>query len=138
MPETIHMRRRGHALHAASEWDGELLAKLPEGADLKAVVSQPRSVPQNAFYWVGLQQIVDNLPEHLESKYPTKRHLHQAFLVATGHVTTLYRIYGTEVLIPDSTSFDQMQPSDFRAYFDKVQRKSMEWLGWSPWAGDEP
>lgn len=133
MSERLWMRRVGQRLEPASQWDAELLENLPAGKDLSAVVTQMRSEPQNAMYWVGLQTIIANLDGDLAERYRTRESFHRTLLIALGYVEVTYKIDGTEVITPASTAFHAMSQKDFSTYFSLAQAKVKAWLGWSPW-----
>jgi hypothetical protein len=126
---TVNMRRIGHNLVAAAEWDGEALEALPENTDLKVKITRARSVDQNSMYWGLLRRVVREGPEWMSNQWPTADELSDALQLELGFVNQIKLPNGMVYGVPKSKSFENMSQTKFNTYFEAVLVKLNEWLG---------
>ncbi|WP_213287536.1 hypothetical protein [Bradyrhizobium sp. sGM-13] len=102
------------ALAPVTPGDEELingLSKKPFLAKLTRV--NPRSVIQNKFYWAVLREVVEH-----QDLYQNATELHLALKVKLGYVESLHFIGGQMLTTVKSTSFDAMDPEEFKHFMD--------------------
>jgi hypothetical protein len=87
------------------------LAKKPFLARLTRV--NPRSVLQNKFYWSVLREVIQH-----QELYKNATELHLALKVRLGYVDAIQFIGGQMVTMVKSTSFDSMDPEEFKHFMD--------------------
>lgn len=129
---TIIMRRKGHALHCASQCEGDMIETFPEGCDLNVAVSRARSLRQNNTYWGLLKWVIENGPEWIGKKWPDKDHLSDALQIDLGYVRYVAMVGGEVRAFPESKSFQEMPQDKFNAYFEAVQKRLIEMCKYDP------
>ncbi|RWF41620.1 MAG: hypothetical protein EOS46_27905 [Mesorhizobium sp.] len=129
---TIIMRRRGHALHATAQWEGDMLETFPEGCDLNVAVSRARSLRQNNTYWGLLGWVIENGPEWIGGKWPEADHLSDALQIDLGYVRYVGMFGGEVRAFPESKSFQEMPQDKFNRYFTAVQGRLTEMCNYDP------
>ena len=92
-------------------------AKLKLGSIVGARIARSRSARHNALYWRVLEAVVK-----AGGRYDNVEHLHMALKVATGHVDVVRLLNGRLVKVPGSTSFDEMNQTEFTAYCTQAFR----------------
>lgn len=107
----------GESFQPASEHDLELVQHLKKGARVRLDVTEFRSLPRNAFYWVVLRLVVENT-----EYFATAEALHKTLLVGCGVVEPVISLDGEILMTPASTAFDKMGEGDFKAYFDRAMQ----------------
>ena len=131
---TVIMRRRGHAIHAIDQTEGEALEQFPEHCDLNVTITRARSLRQNNTYWGLLKWVVDNGPEWIGLTWPDKDHLSDALQIDLGYVRYVADFDGEVHAYPESKSFQEMPQDKFNRYFEAVQVKLIEMCGYDPLA----
>lgn len=107
----------GDAFQPASEADSDMVTHLKKGARVKLDVTEFRSLPRNAFYWVILRLVVENT-----EYFATPEALHKTLLVGCGVVEPVITLDGEILMTPASTRFDRMAEGEFKAYFDRAMQ----------------
>lgn len=129
---TIIMRRRGHAIHAIDQIEGEALEVFPEHCDLNVTITRARSLRQNNTYWGLLKWVIDNGPEWIGKTWPEPDHLSDALQIDRGYVRLVADFDGEVRAYPESKSFQEMPQDKFNRYFEAVQRRLVEMCGYDP------
>lgn len=99
-------------LSPATPHDQEMLMEMvAPGRDVRAKLTQPRSLPQHRFYWGLLQKVVENHPF-----YRTAEALHVWLKIKQGLVDAIELHDGHTHIRVGSTSFDNMDGIRFKQY----------------------
>lgn len=116
MAVEIHVRKNAAGnLVPFGPNDAELLADLPQKVALKAKLSQPRSVPHNAKYWVMLKRVVDN-----QDLIPSTDVLHGLLMQRLGYATEYRLRDGSTYFHKGSTAFNRMTQQEYNLYYEKA------------------
>jgi phosphoglycerate dehydrogenase-like enzyme len=109
--------RKGHGsfLAPVDELSQTELGKIGAGEVVSVTLKKARNPKLNSLYWSLLHKVFDN-----QERYQTVDELHDALKLAAGASKVLHLVDGTEVLIPDSTSFDAMDELKFREFFKRA------------------
>lgn len=111
----VHPPERRGVLVPATVHDMEMLTKhVTPGKDVRAKLTQSRSLPQHRFYWALLQKTVDSHPF-----YASADALHIWLKLKLGHVEYIELHDGRVHIRAGSTSFEKMDGITFREYLDK-------------------
>ena len=92
-------------------YDAELLDGYASGSLFALKDRSRRSTPQNSYYWVKLNRIVD-----ATGGWANAETLHKQVLRACGYVTQVMSLNGGIRDEPDSTAFSAMKPKEFTQY----------------------
>lgn len=132
MANTFIMRREGMGLVPIDQVEAAAFDGAAKYGPIYKVVTtepKPRSLPQNNTYWWLLNLTVENWPESLPP-VPTKNHLSDLLQLELGWTTVITLPNGFIYAVPQSKSFKSMKQDDFNKYFNQVQVKLTEWLGY--------
>jgi len=86
-------------------------AKLKVGSLVGARIARSRSIQHQKMYWSVLSAAV-----RATDWWETPELLHIALKQATGYVTPVRLMNGRLILVPGSTSFDEMDQDTFSSY----------------------
>jgi hypothetical protein len=89
----------------------EFTSAISPGADVRAVLTQSRSLPEHRFYWGLLGKVVENHPF-----YKSTRPLHIWLKVKMGIVDKIECHDGRVLMHVGSTSFEKMDGIKFHQY----------------------
>lgn len=109
------MRRESGRLVPIDGVSVEGLSKVREGEVVTVTLKKPRNPKLQAFYWAMLTKVAEN-----QERYTSKDELHDVIRVEAGHRKIMFLRDGTEILVPDSTSFDDMDDLAFRTYVQRA------------------
>lgn len=88
-----------------------------------------RTKERNGAYWAGLSVAVK-----ATEAWPTTTHLHTDLKRLCGYVDVYHNpLTGRDEVRVQSTAFDQMNESEFAAYFRLAQAKFVGRMGFDPW-----
>jgi hypothetical protein len=107
----LYVRRKGLRLEPYARFDFDVLAEFPEGARLRAELSQRRSIPGHRHYWAVLNEAVK-----ADGRWSSPEQLHRALKWHCGLVEEAPRLDGTIAMDLSSTAFERMDEGEFRAY----------------------
>lgn len=93
----------------------EELQPLNVGEVVTVTIRKTRNPQLQRLYWSILTKVFNN-----QERHATKEKLHSALKVYAGFYSTFPLSNGTEAIVPDSTSFDDMDELKFREYVHKV------------------
>ena len=126
------LRRKGYTLAPPDQGWADILADLPEGVDLKAKITRPRSIPQLGTYWGTLAWVLQN-SEAMGREYATADDISDALQLAVGFVKRI-KVYGAEieVQVPRSKSFSECSQDQFNKYMTAAMDRLGEWIGYPP------
>jgi hypothetical protein len=114
---TILLTRIGGGLWPADDKAAALVRRLRPNTPIAVRVLRHRSPEQAALYWRVLEGVI-----MATGKWKTPEELHAALKVAAGRVDIVLLIDGRKVLVPQSTSFDQMTQDEAATYYDAALR----------------
>jgi hypothetical protein len=114
---TILMRRIGGGLWPADDKAAAIVRRLRPNTHVAVRVLRHRTPEQAALYWRVLEGVI-----MATGKWKTAEELHAALKVAAGRVDIVLLIDGRKVLVPQSTSFDQMTQDEAQAFYDAALR----------------
>lgn len=117
----ILMHRRGSFLAPLAPMDSDALAKLPSGKALKVKVTRARSVPQHRLYFSMLNLVCENLDSPIQPKA-----LHEWVKLRCGVSADIPLKNGKVDIVPGSISFEEMDQTEFQAFFDKAKELIIE------------
>ncbi len=127
------MRVESNCLVPFCPYSEERLEGLPKSKDLFVQITQRRSNKQLNLWWAGLALAVHNFDDDMISKYPTSRHLSDAFLIHLGFKTAQYNIDGSISVNADSIAFENMEQEQYNLVFQRAELVAEKWLGYNPW-----
>lgn len=130
----LTMRRVGKTLQCFDRFSAEDFDAIKEGVDLRVVVTQKRSNPENNFFHAGIQLAWDNFDHEMRLKFSNPEKLKKAILIGLGFAEPLYRIDGSFSMEADSVAFDKMDQDRFNYVFNEAIVLCEDWLGYDPWA----
>jgi hypothetical protein len=90
-----------------------LIEMVAPGRDVRAKLTQPRSLPQHRFYWGLLQKVVQN-----HEFYSTTQALHVWLKIKQGLVDAIELHDGHTHIRVGSTSFENMDGIKFKQYLN--------------------
>jgi hypothetical protein len=94
------------------------------GVQVRLNVTQPRSVRENRFYWVSLQNLID-----AGADFPSAEVMHQAIKLELGYVTPVKTMSSGVHFIPSSTSFERMDQSEFKRFMKQADELLLRTYG---------
>lgn len=112
------------AISAASAHDHDLVMGYA-GADVRATIRKPRSLPDHRHYWVCLSAVVDGC----NTGFAKAEHLHDAVLFELGYVRPFRLLNGVTLFTRDSTAFDRMDQAQFREFKERAAAVIAERFG---------
>lgn len=92
----------------------DALRKIKFGSTVQITVKQPRNVQHHRKYFALLNMVFEN-----QERYATRDELHAALKVSAGIYTPVTLPSGTEVRIPGSIAFHEMDQTEFSEFYDK-------------------
>lgn len=98
--------------------DYEEKKKLKIGTEVQAEIKIPRNLKHHRKLFALLRMVIDNLPEHLESKYKTTEDLLEEIKLQQGFFDKKYTLGGKEYLIPRSLRFDKLSQDEFEDFYN--------------------
>lgn len=111
----IQVQVQGDRLVPVAEYDRDILTKWGEGTIITLSGRRGRSLPHHRLYWATLERLVRDTP--VGERYASKEMLHDALLMATGNVRTIWHPgEQCNVYVPASTSFAAMDQVQFGEY----------------------
>lgn len=125
----IIVRREARGLVPVSAFDAEQLERAPLGTEFDLSARTKRTLPLQRTYWKALHEVVT-----ATGRWPTAEHLHDALRRDLGYVTVRVNLLGQPYLATDSTAFDAMTQSEFKAYVDAAMQRLAEVCGFDPLA----
>lgn len=111
----ILLRRVPRGLTPIDEISEELLAKVNVGEVVTVTIKKARNPKLQALYWAALHKVFHN-----QERYRSVDELHDVLRLEAGASRLLKLRDGTEVRVPISTSFDDMDDVAFRAFVDRA------------------
>jgi len=127
-PPAPIVRKDGRGISPVSAWDAELIAAHAIRTEFDLIARTKRSNPQNALYWRTLAAAC-----RATCRWERPEVLHMALKVQLGYLEPLMGLDGKmKGMVPDSTSFANMNHADFRVVFDKAMAALAEALGVDP------
>ena len=112
--EAIFRKTMG-ALRAMDAAGEEILADIPNGELVRALISRPRN-PQHHRKWRGL---IAAIFKH-QSLYPTEDTLIAAMKVALGYGDSIKLPDGRTIIVPRSLSFAKLDQKGFEDFYDRA------------------
>ena len=112
---TLFVKAQGGALVPYARFDADLLSRYPQGAKLRAEITQPRNVPYQRLYWAVLKAVCD-----ATGRWPNPETLHKALKLHLGVVDEIPSVHGERLILPGSTAFANMDQAAFRDYADSA------------------
>ncbi|MDC9825639.1 hypothetical protein PRN20_18045 [Devosia sp. ZB163] len=127
------LRRKGATLYAPSPDWADIMADLPEHADLNVTATKARSLSQLGTYWGLLAWVCANV--EAADPWPTKDELSdwlqlevgfvRQIAIPTEHGLIYYRV-------PASKSFAECPQERFTAFFDAALARLVKLCGYDP------
>lgn len=115
MATTLLMRRTlGNRLEPIDDMGREILGHL-DGGIVKVALTKARNVGHHRKLFALLSLIYSN-----QSHYHSVEELLDAIKVYVGHCSVMQLRDGTEVRVPKSISFSNMDQVEFNAFWDRV------------------
>lgn len=111
----ILLRRVKPGLMPIDEISEQGLSKINIGEVVTVTVKKARNPKLQGLFWKTLHTVFEN-----QERYKTIEELHDAIKVKAGAAKSLFLPDGTEFLVPASTSFDDMDDLQFRAYVHRA------------------
>ena len=120
----LYFVKKNNRLEPSSPFDQEMLDQIPEGAEVRVdKLVRRRSDPMQRKYWACLNEVVK-----ATACSPTPEALHRCILISLGYVTPTFA--GENVIyVPDSTSYDKMDQTEFFEYVKRADLWCLESLG---------
>jgi hypothetical protein len=113
MSQTIYVRRKGNTLVPCAQVDEEALLSIPEGKDIAASLTRPRSSKQHRLFWAVLQHVVHNSDD-----YHKPEQVLTWLKIRLGYVEKI-QFHGTQVWWQTkSISFNSMGQDEFSQFFN--------------------
>jgi hypothetical protein len=125
MDKTIYATVTPKGFSPASPYDHDLMCEYPFNAEVKLVVTRPRSVRENSFYWVCLQNLIDAGA----ADFPNPEMMHNAIKLELGYVKAIKTLDGAAHFIPDSTDFNTMDQAEFNHFMKRADKLLIEAYG---------
>jgi hypothetical protein len=128
MAKDLYLVRRESMLLPLDAEGEEALRDLPQGKMLRAKITQPRSVPHNAFFHAFLQEVYPKWPKGHRHQPETWEHLRAWLLCKVGHCRRV------EVEVGDASlhvvrkvlhGLAQFHEDEDRYYWHWVERESV-------------
>ena len=113
MPRVL-LARRGLSLVPVTPHARKEIEKIAEGDDILVTIARARSGRQNALYWQFITKVAEGCG------YDSPQTLHNQVKAALGYFDLMRTLDGNAITVLRSTSFDDMQPDEFNAFFDKA------------------
>jgi hypothetical protein len=114
-----------YGVHSAA-----MIGDCINGQVFTAKARKGRKLPRNGAYWAGLHTAVDNL-----DAWPTATHLHDDLKRLCGYIDTYHNpLTGRDEVRVQSTAFNNMDESEFAAYFRLAQMRFAQKMGFDAWA----
>ncbi|HEC26718.1 MAG TPA: DUF1367 family protein [Gammaproteobacteria bacterium] len=107
-------------LRPADKMTDEALSGFGIGEYLSCEIKRPRNGKFHRLFFALLSVVHDNLPEHLESRFPTVERLLWEIKLQTGRFDVAETMGGKTFYIPQSISFAKMDQDEFNAFFDEA------------------
>ena len=81
---------------------------------------RPRNINHHRKYWALINFVHENLPEHMDERYPTPGALHKEMKLQARHYEIHVTLGGTPVYMPKPTDFGAMGQDEFNEYYSAV------------------
>lgn len=103
-------------------WESDELVcnKLGRGEIIECKTISERDVVRHRKYFALLNKAIENMPEHLEKKYPSLDALRQAVTIEVGYYDVFYDFQGNEFKRAKSIAFDKMDNIEFKNLYDRT------------------
>jgi len=113
MSTSLYVRRKGNTLVPCAQVDEEVLMSLPEGKDISASLTRPRSSKQHRLFWALLLQVCNNSDD-----YSKPEQLLLWIKIRLGYVEAV-RFHGDQTWwVAKSISFNSMGQDEFGKFFN--------------------
>ena len=116
----IILMKRGASLVPTDDESANALAKIKDGKQVLAEVTQPRNIEFLRKYWALVGLVFANLPERLEPIFPTQNRLHEEIKYKAGVFTTHRMADGQLAVRIGSIALHKMKQDEFDKFFSKV------------------
>ena len=100
--------------------DFEEKKKLKIGQVYSCEIKHPRNPLFHRKFFAMIRMAHHNLPEHLQSIYPTEEKLRKSLLVMAGFCEVGYTMDGIEILTPASISYSSMDNNKFQSVYNGI------------------
>lgn len=116
MATNLVLTKRGHALVADETHSMELMQRIKEGQQVRAVVTVPRNLKHHRLLFALLNTVIKAQNEPV--LYPTTEALLDAIKIGTGHVREVRDFNGSTHFVPASIDFGSLGQVQFSEWFD--------------------
>lgn len=118
MPINLILIKSGNSLVADDAVTMEMLAKVPNGTSVRAVLTIPRNIKHHRLLFALLNTVYEAQPH--PKRFPTVYHVLDALKEATGHVEEYIDIQGNIKFKPKSIDFANMCQIEFSQWFESA------------------
>lgn len=99
--------------------DHDEVKKIPEGTEVKAIITRPRNIGHHRKFFALLRLVVNNLPEELDI-YNNTTLLLDEIKFQLGHFELRQNIDGNPYYIVKSINFGSMDQTEFNEFYSKT------------------
>lgn len=125
---TLQVVMRDGVLVPVTRYDAELLEVYSNNQLFNIQACSERSEPHHKFYWVILNNVVENT-----QKWATSSHLHDDLKILCGYYRTVINQNNGQVYyVTDSIAFSKMDQQEFKAFFESAMEKLSAAIGYDP------
>lgn len=113
------MKRNDGVLIPASSFDQDKLNTMGVGEVWEFVYKKPRSLAHHRKFFALVDLVHQNLPENLDSRYPSTEHLRAEITMKAGYFTSWVTMKGETMYLPKSISFEAMDQGEFSEFYER-------------------
>ena len=100
--------------------DFEKLDALRVGEEVNAKITKKRNLRHHRKFFALLNIVAENMPEHLEKRYPTVETIRRELKMELGYYDEYVSTNGLVYYIPKSMDFVSMDDLQFREFYNKA------------------
>lgn len=116
MATEVRVMRVMDRLVPADKVSADDLANLPQGRELKCVITRPRNARHHAKYWALIHAIFPH-----QSAYATTKELHEELKIAAGFSYETHNLLTGEVRThADSIGWDKLDQTEFEPVYERI------------------
>lgn len=129
----IRVRAENGRLVPLSQWDQELIDKLPRGACIAEIDEEQAEDALRAIYMIGIKALYENIPEAGPGlAFPTETQLRRHIMRANGFAEPVHRVDGVK-MEARSMAKGAMNYSDMSTLMELSRTYAVERWGFDPW-----
>lgn len=99
--------------------DYDEVKKIPEGAEVKAIITRPRNIGHHRKFFALLRLVAENLPEELDI-FQNQKLLLNEIKFQLGHFEMFKSIDGNPYYEVKSISFGSMDQTEFNEFYSRT------------------